>query len=427
MTPATPAVRFDAALLRPIADWLALGVALALPWSTSATSIFIVAWLIALLPTLDVTAIRRELATPAGGLPVLLWLLGLVGMLWADVDWIARYRGLDGFNRLLVIPLLLAQFRRSDNGIWVACGFLVSETAVLLLSYILILTPGLAWRGHVPGVPVHDDIYQGSAFLVCAFGALGYAAYRARKRPAAAVGFAALAALFIINFAFVTVSRIALVAAPVLIAFFGWRLMRVKGLVAACCATLALGAVLWSLSPSLRARLDESLSELQRYRASREMTSLGLHTAFFKESIEIIATAPIVGHGTGTITEQFRRVTQGGRGADAVVADNPHNQTFAVAIQIGFVGAAVLWAMWIAHLLLFRADRLSGQSVAFWLGPVVVVENMVSSVAHSHLFDFANGWLYVFGVGVLGGMALRERDGGTAAVRRHAFSEDKCP
>jgi hypothetical protein len=27
------------------------------------------------------------------------------------------------------------------------------------------------------------------------------------------------------------------------------------------------------------------------------------------------------------------------------------------------------------------------------------------------LFDFANGWLYVFGVGVLGGMALRERGG----------------
>jgi hypothetical protein len=33
----------------------------------------------------------------------------------------------------------------------------------------------------------------------------------------------------------------------------------------------------------------------------------------------------------------------------------------------------------------------------------------VSSTAHSHLFDFTNGWLYVFGVGVLGGMALRER------------------
>jgi hypothetical protein len=73
--------------------------------------------------------------------------------------------------------------------------------------------------------------------------------------------------------------------------------------------------------------------------------------------------------------------------------------------------------MWIAHFLLFRGqgssnqEGSSNQGLASWLGPVVVVENVVSSTAHSHLFDFTNGWLYVFGVGVLGGMALRERAG----------------
>lgn len=404
MTPAALSTRFNTASLRPVADWLVFGVALVLPWSTSLTSIFIVAWLIVVLPTLDVASIKRELATAAGGLPVLLWFLGLIGMLWADVDWLERYRGFDSFNRLLIIPLLLAQFRRSDNGIWVACGYLVSETAVLILSYVLILTPGLTWRGHVPGVPVHDDIYQGSAFLVCAFGALGYAAYRSKASLATALGFAAVAALFIANFAFVVVSRIALVVAPMLIVLFGWRLKRWKGVVAACCAALMLGVVLWALSPSLRARLHASVNEIQRYRISRDMTSIGLHVAFFKESLAIMTTAPILGHGTGTITAQFRHATEDGRGADAVVTDNPHNQTFAVAIQIGIVGALVLWAMWIAHLLLFR-----GGGLASWLGPVVVVENIVSSIAHSHLFDFANGWLYVFGVGVLGGMALRGR------------------
>src|SRR5580704_18059717 len=138
----TPAARFDRASLQPLADWLAVGVALALPWSTSATSILIIIWLLAVLPTLDLAAIRREIMTPAGGLPVLLWALGLIGMAWADVDWLTRYRGLDSFNRLLLIPLLLAQFRRSENGIRVICGFLVSETAVLIVSYVLILTPG---------------------------------------------------------------------------------------------------------------------------------------------------------------------------------------------------------------------------------------------------------------------------------------------
>jgi O-antigen ligase len=409
MTVLSTTARFDRGFLQRLADWLAVGVALALPWSTSATSIFIVAWLLAVLPTLDMAAIRRELATPAGGLPVLLWCFGLIGMLWADVDWVARYRGLDSFNRLLLLPLLLAQFRRSENGIRVICGFLVSEATVLVVSYILILTPGLTWRGHVTGVPVHDDIYQGSAFLVCAFGALGYAAYQGRKSRTTALAFVAIAALFIANFAFAVVSRIALLAALVLILVLGWRLFRWRGIFAACIAAIAIGGALWTATPSLRARVHASFDEIQQYRAKNEITSIGLHAAFFQESLEIMASAPLLGHGTGTIAEEFRRVTAGGSGAGAVAADNPHNQTFAVAIQIGIVGALVLWAMWIAHILLFR-----GEGLAAWIGPVVVVENIVSSMAHSHLFDFTNGWLYVFGVGVLGGMAQRERGEPTA-------------
>jgi O-antigen ligase len=76
-----------------------------------------------------------------------------------------------------VIPLLLAQFRRSAHGGWVIYGFLLSVTVLLVVSFILVLTPGLAWRGHnVAGVPVHDDIFQDSEFLICGFGVLGYVA-----------------------------------------------------------------------------------------------------------------------------------------------------------------------------------------------------------------------------------------------------------
>jgi hypothetical protein len=32
------------------------------------------------------------------------------------------------------------------------------------------------------------------------------------------------------------------------------------------------------------------------------------------------------------------------------------------------------------------------------------VQNVISSQFNSHLFDFTHGWLYVFGVGVIGGM-----------------------
>ena len=59
--------------------------------------------------------------------------------------------------------------------------------------------------------------------------------------------------------------------------------------------------------------------------------------------------------------------------------------------------------MWIARFLLFRSS-----GITVWLGTVIVVDNVVCSTVHSQLFDFNNGWLYVFGVGALGGTVLQE-------------------
>jgi hypothetical protein len=84
----------DRKRLTQIADWAAVGAAVSLPWSTSVTSILLVVWLLTLLPTLNVAMVRREVETAAGGLPVLLWLLAAVGMLWADVSWAERIQGL---------------------------------------------------------------------------------------------------------------------------------------------------------------------------------------------------------------------------------------------------------------------------------------------------------------------------------------------
>src|SRR5208282_1665853 len=149
MTSISTLSRFDRVRFERLADWLAVGVAVSLPWSTSATGILIAAWLVAVLPTLDIASVRRELATAAGGLPVLLWVLAAVGMLWADVTWSERIHGLGGYHRLLVIPLLLAQFRRSAHGSWVIYGFFASTLGVLLVSWASVLTPATP----LPGTP----------------------------------------------------------------------------------------------------------------------------------------------------------------------------------------------------------------------------------------------------------------------------------
>ena len=406
-------VRIDATALVRLADALVVLTAVALPWSTTATAICIVAWLFAVLPTLDAASVRRELESAAGGLPVLLWGIAVAGMLWADVSWGERFQGLGSFHRLLVIPLLMAQFRRSKHGRWVIYGFLFSSVTVLIASYGLILNPGLTPNGKPVGVAAHDDIFQGSLCVICGFGALGYAAMQAvRQRWLVMSGFIAIAVLFFANFLVVlTFSRIVLGVAPVLTGLLGWRIGGWKGLFAACLLAAAVSIVFWLVSPSLRERVHNSIDEISEYSAANKATSIGRHLAFLKESLTIISSAPLIGHGTGSIAKEFRKVTAGGEGAAAIATVNPHNQTFAVAIQIGLLGALVLWSMWIAHLLLFR-----GAGISAWLGCVVVIENIVSSSFHSHLFDSTHGWLYVFGVGVLGGMAQRRQGDSAAAI-----------
>ena len=82
---------------------------------------------------------------------------------------------------------------------------------------------------------------------------------------------------------------------------------------------------------------------------------------------------------------------------------NPHNQTLNVAVQWGAIGIVVLYAMWLVHLLMFR-----GEGLVAWIGLLVVVQNIFTSLFNSHLFDFHEGWMYVLGVGIAGGMVLRQ-------------------
>src|SRR4051812_47510690 len=125
-----------------VVDAIVVALAVSLPWSTSATGILVGLWLIATIPTLDVAALRRILATPAGGIPVLLWMLALIGMLWAfDVSWAERWAGLKGFHKFLIIPLLMIQFQRSTRAHWILGGFLISCGVLLALSWALVFMP----------------------------------------------------------------------------------------------------------------------------------------------------------------------------------------------------------------------------------------------------------------------------------------------
>jgi len=408
-------------ILPPLADWLAVAVAVSLPWSTSATGILVVLWLLAALPALDRSAMRRTLASAAGGLPVVLVALAAVGMLWADVSWSERVGGLSPFHRFLFIPLLLARFRRSEHGARALWGFFASVAVLLVFSWALVFFPKIPWRSPSFGVPVKDYILQSDEFLICAFVLLDVAVARGcAGRWRSAAPFFALALAFLANIVFVATARTTLLVAAALILLLGWRRLRFKGLVGAVLLFSFAGGAAALESPYLRMRLSNSVAEFEAWRKNDAVNATALHLQFLEEAVSFVATAPLIGHGTGSIAAQYRKQAQGETGAAGFASVNPHNQVLAVAIQLGLLGAAVLLAMWVAHFMLFR-----GSGLVNWIGIIIVTDNVVSSLVNSHLFDFTQAWFYVFGLGVTGGLVLRRRDAEKAGLP--ALSHESSP
>ncbi|HET7678609.1 MAG TPA: O-antigen ligase family protein [Xanthobacteraceae bacterium] len=403
MSPSAALQPYNAKLLRA-ADAIAIATAASLPWSTSATGILIGLWLLAVLPTIDLAAVRRELSHPAAALVLLLVALAALGILWSEATWARAFQGFTPFAKLLVIPLLFIHFRQSERALWVFGAFLLSCALLLVASLILIAWPQpFGWRLNTHGIPVKDRIVQSGEFVLCAFGAL-YLAFdflRADRRWLA-LALAALAGAFLANVLYIAASRTSLVVIPVLLLFLGFRWFGWKGTLALALAGGALGAIVWISSPHVQQRISDISREVQAYETNREVTSAGLRIDYWRKAAGFIKDAPVIGHGTGTIRQLFEKAS--GEARDWQTA-NPHNQTLAIGIQLGLVGIVLLWAVWLSHFLLFRGEA----GLIAWIGEIVVVQNVVSSLFNSHLFDFTQGWIYVFGVGLAGAVILRRR------------------
>jgi O-antigen ligase len=394
----------DPAAWATTADVFVILIAVSLPWSTSLVAIFAAALLVSMVPFLDVGAFLQSLKRPICALPIALFALAVVGTLWSDVPWGARLYAIGPTAKLLVLPVLFYHFERSARSVQVLTAFLASCVLLLAMSWLVAFDPRLALKsGAAYGVPVKDYIDQSQEFALCAV-ALAYpivTLLRARRTLLAAL-LIVLSLSFVVNMMFVIVSRTALVTMPILLAVFALLHLKWRNIVIILCAATLFVGLAWVTSSQLRRTTETVARDYQLYKERNLPTSIGLRLEFWQKSLRFFSEAPIFGHGTGSIRALFEEAAVDQFGAAAEVVGNPHNQTLNVTIQWGLIGIAVLYAMWLVHLLPFR-----GEGMAAWIGLLVVVQNIFTSLFNSHLFDFHEGWMYVLGVGVAGGMVLK--------------------
>lgn len=387
-------------------DLFAILTAASLPWSTSLAGIFNALMLLCMVPFLDVREFLQSLKRSICAAPIALVLLALVGTLWSDAAWGARFYAVNPTVKLLMLPALLFHFTRSRRGRWVFVAFLASCALLSVMSWLVAFYPNLALKTDPAerGIFVKNYIDQSQEFTLCAV-ALAYPIVMLlrQKRYWIAGLLTALALSFFVNMAFVVVSRTALVTIPILFGVFALLHLRWRSIAIISVALLAGAAVAWQASPQLRKTADTFVSDYTRYkeRASRPRPACGWNSG---ESPRLLRGGADHGarHRLDARIVRARRNPGGQYLASAEVIGNPHNQTLNVAVQWGIIGVVVLYAIWILHLRLFRGDGLAN-----WVGLLVVAQNIFTSLFNSHLFDFHEGWMYVLGVGVAGGMVIR--------------------
>ena len=407
--PAALARRYwrDRALWTTIADVFAILAALVLPWSTSLVAIFVPCWLGAVAWVMDWRAYARLLKRPICYLPLALVGLAAVGTLWSDAAWSARLYAVSPTLKLLVLPALFYHFERSSRGMWVFIAFLVSCALLMVVSWLVLLDPSLSLKASGEpagrGIFVKNYIDQSQEFALCAV-ALAYPIIRLLRsgRIWQALVLGATSLGFVVNMAFVIVSRTAMVTIPIMLAVFALLHLKWRTSLLVFGGFAVMAGLAFATSPPLQQTTDAFVSDYMRYKNENLPTSVGLRLEYWRKSLGFFAEAPVIGNGTGSTLGLFQRAATGEEDrATAKVIGNPHNQTLAVAVQWGFAGIILLYAMWLVHLLMFRGDDLVS-----WIGLLVVVQNIFTSLFNSHIFDFHEGWMYVLGVGAAGGKLL---------------------
>jgi O-antigen ligase len=252
---------------------------------------------------------------------------------------------------------------------------------------------------------VKNHIDQSHDFELCALGLAWPILTLLQRQKFLEAGLLAIVALgFIANMAFVNLSRTVLVTLPVILVIVTLHRMSWRAVLVALSVLGILGSLSWTVSPALRAKTASLLPPYRLYEPENTPSSIEMRSEYWRKSLAFVREAPLIGHGTGSIRRLFERAATNQTGLAAEVTSNPHNQILYAAVQWGLVGVLALYAMWVSHLTLFRRSGWEG-----WVGFLIVVQNAVSSLFNSHLADFQEGWIYVLGVGVTGGMVLRAK------------------
>jgi O-antigen ligase len=328
--------------------------------------------------------LRRALPQPMVLMGLVWAAVLLLGALYSVGPAAETLSNLSSWRKLLLLPMAAAVF--DDEGWKLRLVWALILTAALgaLLSYFSWFS-GIAIYKFPVGIAVINHATQGMMFAVSLFAIALLLRYRwpATGRPRwflAAAGPAILT-----NLLFITPGRSGYLVLLVLAALGAifmvegkWRYLVGLG------APLALVLLLF-FSPVASQRIQQAVDEMQGYRQSAELTSMGIRVVMWQNTLEMIRARPWFGYGTGGFSEAYRHQVAGQEGWQGQPVDDCHNQFLRIVAEQGLVGLAVF--------LLFLGSffRQSVNMPYRLLGLGVLLAWCATSLFSAHFSTFVEG------------------------------------
>lgn len=337
--------------------------------------------------------LRQAMAHPLAIGAAILVVVVALGMLWADVPWIERWKALYTWRKLWIIPVVLALFGPAPWKLRLIAAYAVVCVAAAFVSFGLV-----AAAGRLPtdvldpaGALLRNHATQSMAFAAAAFMSL-WASTRPELSKRVRLAALAAAALLALNMAFVTPGRSGYLALAVMLlvaaaaGLRGWR----GAAIALALAGLFAGAL--AVSPTARERIALAVQEVKAVGSAQELSSMGIRVVLYENTLEIVRERPAFGVGSGGFGAAYAAHVQRKYGDwRARASGDPHNQYLFFLAEQGVFGLLGF----LAFVALAFADRGDG-------GPArVIAVGMLlawcaTSMLSSHFQTFAEGHLLAF-------------------------------
>jgi O-antigen ligase len=339
------------------------------------------------------TARRHPVALAALALFVLLLIGTLYGDTRAGVAWAAVGKYVD----LMFIPIFLFLFRDPATRRYALYALSAALALVLILSCLIKsgvvpanpLTIGDAASPYVFKKRLTHNILMAFAVFLFAWLALQSSGPRAR------LGWAALAALAIINVTLMVQGATGYLVLCGLAMQFGYHRRGWRGCGMAVLASGLVAAALMMMPSLFQQRINAITSEINEWHSDQPtQTSSGLRLEFYRKSLEIVREHPLFGTGTGSFTQVYANHVAT---STMAVTTNPHNEYLNIAVQLGFVGLAALLYLFYCE---WRHTARLATTHERELARGLVITFVIGCLFNSMLMDHVEGLLFAWASGL---------------------------